>query len=104
MTTSERLQKATDNIASRVAGKPPFGHKVKLVLSDAGVVFVDGTTDTNIVTNDDGPADLTIESTVAVMQAIDSGELDPFSAFMQGKLSIEGDQGLAAAFGTLIEK
>ena len=101
---NENLQRATANIARRVESKPAFGHTVKLVLTDAGVVYMDGTADKNIVSNDDKDADLVMESTVHVMQAIDDGNLDAFSAYMQGKLSIEGDQSIAIAFGALLDE
>ena len=56
------------------------------------------------MTNDDRDADLTMESTVHVMQEIDNGDMDAFSAYMQGKLSIEGDQSIAIAFGSLLDE
>ena len=101
---SESLQRATEKISRRVANKPPFGHTVKIVLTDAGVIYMDGSAEQNVVTNDDRDADLTMESTVHVMQEIDNGDLDAFSAYMQGKLSIEGDQSIAIAFGSLLDE
>jgi len=100
---NELLAKATEKISTRSAAKPAFGHTVKLVMSDAGIVYLDGTGDKNIVTNDDKDADLTITTTWAVMHAIEKGESDAFSAYMLGKLSIDGDQSIAVAFGSLIE-
>jgi len=101
---NDNLIKVTDSISERLKSKPAFGHKVKLVLTDAGTVFVDGTAGSNTVSNDDQDADLVLETTFAVMQDIDQGQMDAFTAYMQGKLSIEGDQSIAVAFGTLLER
>lgn len=100
---SELLSKSTEKITSRVTDKPPFGHTVKLNMTDAGIVYLDGTGEKNVVTNDDKDADLVITTTWAVMHAIDQGETDAFSQYMMGKLTIDGDQNLAVAFGSLIE-
>ena len=101
---NDNLIKVTDSISERLKSKPAFGHKVKLVLTDVGTVFVDGTAGSNTVSNDDQDADLVLETTFAVMQDIDQGQMDAFTAYMQGKLSIEGDQSIAVAFGTLLER
>ena len=101
---NDNLIKVTESISKRVSDKPAFGHKVKLVLTDVGTVFLDGTGDGNVVSNENhDDADLTLETTYQVMQELDKGQMDAFSAYMQGKLSIEGDQSIAVAFGSLIE-
>ena len=101
---NDNLVKITDSISKRVTDKPAFGHKVKLILSDVGTVYLDGTGDSNVVSNDqDSDADLILETTYAVMQDLDAGQIDAFSAYMQGKLSIDGDQSIAVAFGSLID-
>ncbi len=101
---NDNLVKITDSISKRVIDKPAFGHKVKLILSDVGTVYLDGTGDSNVVSNDkDSDADLTLETTYAVMHDLDTGQTDAFSAYMQGKLTIDGDQSIAVAFGSLIE-
>lgn len=99
---SDNLSKATAVIAGRVSQKPAFGHTVKIVLADTGTIFMDGTGNVNAVTNKNQEADLTLETSLDVMQSMDRGEMDAFSAYMQGKLSIKGDQSIAIAFGTLI--
>ena len=58
---NDNLIKVTDSISERLKSKPAFGHKVKLVLTDAGTVFVDGTAGSNTVSNDDQDADLVLE-------------------------------------------
>ena len=100
---TNQLNLVTEKIVARVRDKPPFGHKVKLVLQNIGVVYMDGTGNQNTISNNDLDADLILETTYAVMQEINTGSLDAFSAYMQGKLTIQGDQSIAVAFGALIE-
>ena len=43
----------------------------------------------------DDPADVTLSATAEVFEDILAGTQNPTSAFMSGKLSVEGDMGLA---------
>ncbi len=43
----------------------------------------------------DDDADVTLSATTEVFKAILDGELNPTTAFMTGKLSVDGDMGLA---------
>ena len=100
----DKLKLVTEKLSQRVQGKPAFGHTVKLVLTDIGTLYIDGTGSVNVVSNDaKTDADLVLTTTHDVMQDLDQRKLDAFSAYMQGKLSIEGDQSIALAFASLIE-
>ena len=65
------------------------GKRVKLDFGDEGVVMLDGTR--NPVTEDDGAADTTIKVAWDDWEAMGAGKLDGMTAFMQGKLKVEGD-------------
>jgi putative sterol carrier protein len=69
------------------------GKRVKIDFGGEGVVMLDGTA--NQVTEQDGPADTTIKVSWEDWQAMASGQLDGMTAFMQGKLKVEGDMGNA---------
>ena len=101
---NELLEKATEKISTRAGSKPALGHTVKLAMTDIGIIYLDGTGDKNVVTNEDKDAELTITTTWAVMHAIEQGETDAFTQYMLGKLSIDGNQSIAVAFGSLIEQ
>lgn len=45
----------------------------------------------------DEPADVTLSADADTFQDILSGDLDPTSAFMTGKLAVDGDMGAAMA-------
>ena len=65
------------------------GKRVKLDFGSEGVVMLDGAA--NAVTEEDGPADTTIKVDWEDWEAMREGKLDVMTAFMQGKLKIEGD-------------
>ena len=69
------------------------GKKVKFDFGDAGKIFLDGAA--NTVSADDAPADTTIKVKLEDFVDMADGKLDPTAAFMQGKLRVEGDMGVA---------
>ena len=64
------------------------GKRVKLAFDD-GVIMLDG--QANQATEEDGPADTTLKATSDDWKAMFDGTLDGMTAFMQGKLKVEGD-------------
>ena len=69
------------------------GKKVKFDFGDEGKIFLDGVA--NKVSQDDAAADTTIKIKLADFTAMAQGQLDPTAAFMQGKLRVDGDMGVA---------
>lgn len=50
----------------------------------------------------DDEADVTMTADAETFQAILGGDLDPTSAFMSGKLSVDGDMGMAMQLGSVL--
>ncbi len=69
------------------------GKKVKIDYGSEGVVLLDGVGGS--ASEDDGDADTTIKVSWDDWQALADGQLDGMTAFMQGKLKVEGDMGNA---------
>jgi putative sterol carrier protein len=96
MTKSEMAQRLNDAQAF-VPGK-----RVKLDFGDAGVVMLDGTA--NSVTEQDGDADTTIKVAWSDWEDMTAGKLDGMTAFMQGKLRVEGDMSNAMQLQGVLAK
>lgn len=84
------LKAAVEKLTEKLAGSG-FEGLAKFAIEGLGVIRVDGES----VSTDDGDADMTINLDAETMQSILTGDLDPTSAFMTGKLSVDGDMGLA---------
>jgi len=78
------------------------GKKVKIDFGDQGVVLLDGAA--QAVTEDDAPADTTIKVAWADWEAMSEGKLDGMTAFMQGKLRVEGDMSNAMQLQGVLAK
>jgi putative sterol carrier protein len=78
------------------------GKRVKLDFGDAGQVMLDGVSQT--VTEEDGAADTTIKVAWADWEDMAAGKLDGMTAFMQGKLRVEGDMSNAMQLQGVLAK
>ena len=78
------------------------GKRVKIDFGADGVVMLDGQAQN--VTEEDGSADTTIKVAWADWEAMASGQLDGMTAFMQGKLKVEGDMGNAMQLQGVLAK
>ncbi len=78
------------------------GKKVKFDFGDDGKIFLDGTA--NKVTNEDAAADTTIKVKLEDFVSMAQGQLDATAAFMQGKLRVEGDMGVAMQLQSVMAK
>jgi putative sterol carrier protein len=86
---------SVDDILARfqAAGVTVPGKKVKFDFGDGERIFLDGVA--GAVNKEDGAADTTIKIKLEDFLAMADGKLDPTAAFMQGKLKVEGDMGVA---------
>ncbi|MEM1215214.1 MAG: SCP2 sterol-binding domain-containing protein [Bacteroidota bacterium] len=65
-------------------------------------VYIDGTGETNTVTESNEEADCTIYVTPENFMALVKGDLNPMMAVMSGKVKIKGDMGVAMKLQSLI--
>ena len=78
------------------------GKTVKIDFGDEGLVMLDGAGET--VSEDDGAADTTIRVSWDDWQQSPSGQLDGMTAFMMGKLKVEGDMSNAMQLQGVLAK
>jgi putative sterol carrier protein len=78
------------------------GKRVKLDFGDEGVILLDGAGER--VSEEDGAADTTIKVAWADWEAMRDGKLDGMTAFMQGKLKVEGDMSNAMQLQGVLAK
>ena len=79
----------------------PVGDKIKFMIDDKPIM-IDGTGDTNVVSEEDAEAACTITTTADVFSQLQSGDLNPMAAVMGGKVKIAGDMGLAMKLQSLL--
>ena len=85
------------------AGAVLPGKKVKIDFGgDHGALMLDGVA--NTVSETDGVADTTIKVSWDDWEALSSGQLDGMTAFMTGKLKVEGDMSNAMQLQTVLGK
>ena len=71
-----------------------LGNTLKFNL-DGQAIFIDGSGTSNQVSAEDKEADCTVNLTMSDFQDLMNGDLNPMTAFMSGKLKIDGDMGVA---------
>ena len=96
MTKSELTAKMQEN------GAWLPGKTVKLDFGGEGTILMDGKAEA--VTEDDGAADTTIKISWDDWQAMAAGTLDGMTAFMTGKLKVEGDMSNAMQLQGILSK
>ena len=95
------LQEITAKMNEGASKKTAFGNTVKFS-TDQGVVYIDGMQSPPTVTNDDKAADCTLKMDFSDFSDLIGGKLDGMTAFMTGKLKIEGDMGVAMKLQTIL--
>ncbi|MEE1556837.1 MAG: SCP2 sterol-binding domain-containing protein [Alphaproteobacteria bacterium] len=89
------LQELTDGMRDRVGEDCGLGAAIKWDFGDGTFLLLDASQVPNVITNEDGEADTILKISLDDFIAMTQGELDGTTAFMTGKLKIEGDMGIA---------
>ena len=93
---SKVIEGAVQALSGRLSGG--FDGVAKFVITGEGAIMVDGAG----VRAGDEDADVTLTATKEVFEDIMAGDLSAASAFMTGKLSVEGSMGLAMKLGQVL--
>ena len=93
------LEDITTRLQKAVAGQPP-GKTVTIDLKGEGYIHISGAT----VTNENTPADCTVIVSKDDLVAMTQGTMDPTTAFMTGKLKINGDMSVAMSLQPILAR
>ncbi|MGH6870233.1 MAG: SCP2 sterol-binding domain-containing protein [Rhizomicrobium sp.] len=103
--SSPQVQEIVKQMGSAIGDNSGLGGTLKFDFGDPGSVYIDGKATPNTVSDGDGKnADCTITLSLETFEKMVKGELDGTSAFMQGKLRVAGDMGLAMKLGPILAK
>ena len=91
------IQDIAAKLKSRVESSG-FDRSVKFDTGADGVIVIDG----GSISTVDAPADCTIKLSLASFEDLIAGDLSPTTAFMTGKIKVEGDMSVAMALQSLL--
>jgi putative sterol carrier protein len=94
---SEVIDKAVAAINEKLADDS-FDGSIKIEIEDEGSLIIDE----NGATASDADADCTMTSDAETFQGILEGEVNATSAFMSGKLRVDGDMSMAMKLGSVL--
>lgn len=103
--SSEQVKQIVTQMGGAIGANSGLGGTLKFDFGEPGSVYIDGKATPNTVSEGDGKtADCTISVSLETFEKMVKGELDGTSAFMQGKLRVAGDMGLAMKLGPILTK
>lgn len=85
-------------LSARLAGKPPLGTTLKFDFGERKL-YLDSQ---NQISHADKEAACTIAISAADLKALLTGETSPMSAFMSGKIKVQGDMSVAMKLPELL--
>lgn len=93
---SDLINNAVAALQEKLSGE--FDGSVKFAIAGEGAVMIDS----DGVRAGDEEAECTLSADPETFEAILSGDMNPTSAFMTGKLTVDGDMGQAMKLGSLL--
>ncbi|PWR22190.1 SCP2 sterol-binding domain-containing protein [Zavarzinia compransoris] len=101
--SSAYLDDVIAEVARRLGADSSLDATLKVDFRGEGFVYIDGTVKPNTVTNEDRPADCTISVTLNDFRAMTDGKLNGTTAFMTGRLKVQGNMGVAMKLGPILQ-
>jgi putative sterol carrier protein len=101
---SNEINEIAEGMSKAIGGTSGLNATLKFDFEGKGNIYIDGKSTPNTVSTDNKPADCTITVSLENFKKMAAGELDGTSAFMQGKLKVAGDMGVAMKLGPIMAK
>lgn len=89
------LAEITSQMKARVGDSSSLGAVLKFDCGADGVVVIDAVSTPSTVDNVDREADCTVALSLATLNDLMTGELEPTTGFMMGKFKVSGDMSVA---------
>ncbi len=96
------LQDIIEGLKEKIGEDCGLSSVVKFDFGDQGSVILDATQVPNIVSVDGADPDCTMVISMDDFIAMAEGSLDGASAFMTGRLKVEGNMGIAMKLGAIL--
>ncbi len=94
---SEFLEKAAAELTNKLASAD-FDGSAKFDVAEVGAIVMDSS-GARVADED---TDVTLSADADTFQAIFDGDMNPTSAFMTGKLTVDGDMGMAMKLASVL--
>ncbi|MEX0283691.1 MAG: SCP2 sterol-binding domain-containing protein [Paracoccaceae bacterium] len=94
---SDMLEKAAAELNDKLSSGG-FDGSAKFAIADLGAIVLDGS-GARIA---DDETDVTLSADAETFEAILTGDMNPTSAFMTGKLTVDGDMGIAMKLASVL--
>lgn len=96
------LESVVDGLKQKIGEDCGLSARIKFDFGDQGIVILDATQIPNLVSTTDANTDCTMIISLENFMALAEGSLDGASAFMSGKLKIQGDMSIAMKLGAIL--
>lgn len=94
------LESVLELVKERAANADPLGASIKFDFG-GNVLHLDGHGAENVVSTDDKEADCSVSVAQQDFADLLSGDLNPMTAFMTGKIKVDGNMGVAMKLQSL---
>lgn len=96
------LETVTAGLRDKVGEDCGLGSVLKFDFGDDGILVLDATQVPNVISNDDVEAQCTMVLSLENFMEMAEGKLNGTTAFMTGKLKIQGDMGIAMKLAPIL--
>lgn len=96
------LQEFTDAIRAKAGDDSGVNAKVKFLIDETDIVYVDAVQVPNVVSNEDGEADCIVRLKGATLEKILAGDTSATMAYMTGKIKIDGNMAVAMSITKIL--